>query len=59
MKTIKQTYFVNSSLDEVWQALVNPKYIDAWGGDPAKMDEKIGTKFKFWGGDIHLFYSPR
>ena len=46
MKTIKQTYLINSSLDEVWQALVNPKYINAWGGGPAKMDEKKGTKEK-------------
>lgn len=53
MKTIKQTYFINSSLDEVWQALVNPKYINAWGGGPVKMNDKVGTKFEFWGGDIH------
>lgn len=53
MKTIKQTYLINSSLDEVWQALVNPKYINAWGGGPAKMTDKVGTKFEFWGGDIH------
>lgn len=53
MKTIKQTYLINSSLDEVWQALINPKYIDAWGGGPAKIDDKKGTKFEFWGGDIH------
>lgn len=53
MKTIKQTYFINSSLDEVWQALVNPKYINAWGGGPAKMNDKVGTKFELWGEDIH------
>jgi len=40
VKIIKQTYLVNSSLEEVWQALVNPKYINAWGGGPAKMDGK-------------------
>lgn len=53
MKTIKQTYLIDSSLEEVWKALVNPKYINAWGGGPAKMDDKVGTKFEFWGGDIH------
>ena len=53
MKTIKQTYHVHSSLEEIWRALTDPKYIDAWGGGPAKMDEKVGTKFEFWGGDIH------
>ena len=53
MKTIKQTYLVNSSLAEVWKALVEPKYINAWGGGPAKMNDKVGTEFEFWGGDIH------
>lgn len=53
MKTIKQTYHVHSSLQEVWKALTNPKYINGWGGGPAKMDEKIGTKFEFWGADIY------
>ena len=52
MKTIKQTYLINSSLGEVWKALTNPKYIDGWGGGPAEMDDKVGTKFEFWGGDI-------
>lgn len=53
MKTIKQIYLINSPLGKVWKALTNPKYIDDWGGGPAKMDDKIGTEFKFWGGDIH------
>ena len=53
MKTIKQTYLINSSLGEVWKALTDPKYIDVWGGGPVKMDDKVGTKFEFWGGDIH------
>ncbi len=53
MRIIRQTYIINSSLEEVWKALTDPKYIDAWGGGPAKMDEKKGTKFELWGGDIH------
>ena len=53
VKTIRQIYLINSSLEEVWKALTDPKYIDAWGGGPAKMDEKVGTKFELWGGDIH------
>lgn len=53
MRTIKQTYLINSSLEEVWQALTDPKYIDGWGAGPSKMDDKVGTKFEFWGGDIH------
>ena len=53
MKTIKQTYHVHSSLEEVWKGLTDPKYIDGWGGGPAKIDEKKGTEFEFWGGDIY------
>lgn len=53
MKTIKQTYLINSSLEEVWKALTDPKYINGWGAGPCKMDDRVGTKFEFWGGDIH------
>lgn len=53
MKTIKQTYLINAPKDKVWQALVDPKIINEWGGGPSKMDDKVGTNFKFWGGDIY------
>lgn len=53
MKTIKQTYNINDSVKDVWQALVDPKIIDEWGGGPALMDNKVGTKFTLWGGDIY------
>jgi uncharacterized protein YndB with AHSA1/START domain len=52
MKTIRQTYLINSSLAFVWDALTNPETIEKWGGGPAKMDDKVGTKFILWGGDI-------
>ena len=52
MKTIKQTYFIKSVLSKVWAALVDPKQIDEWGGGPAKMDDKVNTKFSLWGGSI-------
>jgi activator of HSP90 ATPase len=52
MKNIKQTYFIQSSISEVWQALVNPQYIKKWGGGPVKMDDQVGTKFSLWGGSI-------
>jgi len=51
-KVIKQTYFIKSSPSKVWKALTDPKYIDGWGGGPAKMDEKEGSEFSLWGGDI-------
>ena len=53
MKTIRQTYIINSSIEEVWKALVNPEYIEKWGGGPAEMNDKAGTEFKLWDGDIH------
>lgn len=49
---IKQTYIIKAPIEEVWKALVEPKYIDNWGGGPAKMDNKVGTKFSLWGGEI-------
>ena len=52
MKTIKQTYLIDAPFEEVWKALVDPVYIDGWGGGPAEMDDKKGTKFSLWGGEI-------
>lgn len=53
MKTIKQTYLIKASIDKVWQALVDPKIIDGWGGGPSKMSEEEEFKFSLWGGDIY------
>lgn len=53
MKTIKQKYLIKAPIDQVWKALVDPKQINAWGAGPSKMNDKIGTKFSLWGGDIH------
>lgn len=52
MKKIVQTYHIKSSQEEVWQALTNTKYIEGWGGGPAKMSDKKGYKFSLWGGSI-------
>lgn len=53
MKTVVQDYQINAPIEKVWEALVNPKDINGWGAGPAKMDDKEGTKFSLWGGDIH------
>lgn len=53
MKSLHQTYHIKAPKALVWQALVDPKIIDAWGGGPVTMDDKEGTKFSLWGGDIH------
>jgi activator of HSP90 ATPase len=52
MKTIKQTYKISASLQLVWQALVEPKHIQAWSGSPAQMEARVGATFKLWDGDI-------
>jgi len=52
VKVIKQTYHIDAPLSEVWQALVNPKYIDGWGGGSVKMNDKVGEKFSLWDGSI-------
>lgn len=53
MKTIRQSYGIKAPVEEVWKALVNLKYIEGWGGGPAKISDKVGTSFKLWGGDIY------
>ncbi|MCL6096844.1 MAG: SRPBCC domain-containing protein [Patescibacteria group bacterium] len=53
MKTIVQDYHINAPIEKVWEALVNSQDINNWGGGPAKMDDKEGTKFSLWGGDIY------
>lgn len=53
MKTIKQTYLIKASLQDVWQALIDPVIIAKWGGGPAQMNDKVGTEFTLWGGEIY------
>lgn len=54
MKALRQTYHIKAPVAEVWDALVNPKSIDAWGGGPdVAMDDKEGTEFSLWEGDIY------
>lgn len=53
MKSLTQIYEIHAPIADVWVALVDPKMINHWGGGPAKMDAKTGTKFSLWGGDIH------
>lgn len=53
MKTITHVYKIHAAIEKVWKALVDPNIIDQWGGGPARMDDKEGTAFTLWGGDIH------
>ncbi len=53
MKTIRQNYLIDAPVKRVWRALVDPSEIERWGGGQAEMDDKEGTKFRLWGGEIH------
>lgn len=53
MKTITQKYKIKAPVEKVWQALVDPKIINKWGGGPVKMTDEAGAGFKLWGGDIY------
>lgn len=52
MPTIKQTYEMNASPEEVFEALVDPNIIQDWSGDEAKMSADVGGKFSLWGGQM-------
>jgi activator of HSP90 ATPase len=52
MPTIKQTYEMNASPEEVFEALVDPNIIQDWSGDEAKMGAEVGAKFSLWGGQM-------
>ncbi len=52
-KPIRKSYVINASVSTVWDALVNPKTIDRWGGGKAVMSDHEGAPFSLWNGDIH------
>lgn len=52
MKSIKQEYLINVSIEKVWQALTDSGIIEKWGAGPAKMNSELGA-FSLWGGDIY------
>jgi activator of HSP90 ATPase len=52
MKTYHKYYKIKAKPDEVYNALVKPFAIALWSGEPAKMEEKAGTEFSLFGGDI-------
>ncbi len=49
---IHQTYHTDAPIEKVWDALVNPKTIESWGGGPARMSNKLES-FSLWDGEIH------
>jgi uncharacterized protein YndB with AHSA1/START domain len=53
MKLIHQTYRIQATPEQVFQALTTPETIQKWSGAPATMEAKAGTKFSTFGGAIH------
>jgi activator of HSP90 ATPase len=52
MPTIKQTYEMNATPEQVFDALVNPDIIQIWSADEAKMGPDVGDSFTLWGGQM-------
>lgn len=52
MQTLSQTYHIAASQASVWDALVNPSTIEAWGGGQAIMSDRLEV-FSLWDGEIH------
>jgi activator of HSP90 ATPase len=52
-KTIRKVYKISATVDQVWNALVDPKVIDEWGGGPSSMNSDVGKDFELWNGDIY------
>ena len=52
MKSFIKDYDIKVSADKVWDALTKPELIEKWSETKAVMDDKEGTEFKLWGGDI-------
>ena len=52
-RSIKKEYTIRSTIEDVWNALVDPTVIDRWGGGPSKMNDTAGSDFELWNGDIY------
>ena len=52
MKDYKKYYIIEAEPEEIYAALTNPFTIELWSGYPAIMDDKPGTEFSLWEGDI-------
>ncbi len=52
MKNFKLYQYIEAEPEELFRALTNPFTIELWTDAPAKMDDKEGTEFELWDGDI-------
>jgi activator of HSP90 ATPase len=49
---IKFYEYIDGTPEEIYLALTNPFTIELWSDSPAIMDDKEGTEFSLWDGDI-------
>lgn len=49
---IKLYQYIEGTPDEIYLALTNPFTIELWSDNQAVMDDKEGTEFSLWDGDI-------
>lgn len=52
MKDLKKYFKLNSSPEDVYNALTNSKMIEIWTGETAKMEPFPGSEFSLWEGSI-------
>jgi len=52
MKEFKKYFKIHASVQDVYNALVNPNMIELWTGDDAVMDDQVGTEFSLYEGNI-------
>lgn len=52
MKDFNYELIIAADREEVFAALTVPFQIELWSGYPAIMDDKEGTEFSLWEGDI-------
>ena len=52
MRSLKKQFRIKASPQEVWLAMTDERTIEAWSHFEAQMNERVGTNFTLWGGDI-------
>ena len=52
MKEFKKYFKIQASVQDVYNAIVNPNMIELWSGDEAIMDDQVGTEFSLYDGSI-------
>jgi len=52
MKELKRYFTIHAEPADVYNALTNPKMIEIWTGENAKMQSEPNTEFSLWDGSI-------